>query len=69
MSHPAQTAIDTVSAGAIIGSLLNYLPPLAAAIAMLWYLVQIYESDTVQGLLHKRRIEREEKKEPPEIEL
>lgn len=54
--HAAKHAVDTVSAGAILGTFLGLLPPLAALVASIWYVVQIYESDTVQNYLHQRRI-------------
>jgi hypothetical protein len=48
---------DTISAGAILGTFLGYLPPLAAFVATLWYCVQIWESHTVQKWvrLHLRK--------------
>lgn len=59
MTHPNLTpAADILSAGAIIGSMMNLLPPLAALIAILWYAVQIFESDTVQGFFRHRRLHR-----------
>jgi hypothetical protein len=39
---------DTISAGAILGTFVGLLPPLAAFVATIWYLVQIWESHTVQ---------------------
>ncbi len=39
---------DTISAGAILGTFAGYLPPLAALVATVWYIVQIWESHTVQ---------------------
>lgn len=46
---------NLVSAGTIMGTLAGALPPLAAAVAVLWYLIQIWESQTVQKSLHRRR--------------
>ena len=46
-------AFDWISAGAIVGSLVGYLPPLAAALAIIWYCIQIYESKTFQGWLKR----------------
>jgi sterol desaturase/sphingolipid hydroxylase (fatty acid hydroxylase superfamily) len=47
---------DTISAGAILGSFMGLLPPVAALAATIWYAVQIWESHTVQKWwrLHKR---------------
>lgn len=44
------------SFGAIAGTLLGWLPIIAAAVGALWYLIQIYESATVQRWLAARRI-------------
>lgn len=50
---------DTISAGAILGTFLGLLPPLAALAATIWYIVQVWESHTVQKWWrlhrHKRR--------------
>ena len=37
---------------AVLGTLAGILPPLVAIAALLWYAVQIWESDTVQGWIH-----------------
>lgn len=39
---------DTVAGGAIIGTLMGYLPVFVAIIGGIWYLIQIWESKTVQ---------------------
>jgi hypothetical protein len=44
-----------VSAGAIVGAIVGYLPAVAALVAVVWYLVQLYESHTVQHYLRGRR--------------
>lgn len=45
-----------VSLGAIVTSFMGLVPALAALVALLWYLVQIYESKTVQVWIAKRRL-------------
>lgn len=42
-------------AGSIIGAALGYTPALAAGVALVWYLIQIIESKTVQGWIKNRR--------------
>lgn len=42
------TAGDFVAGGAIITTLLGYLPAAAAILGAVWYCVQIWESKTVQ---------------------
>lgn len=48
---------DTISAFAIVGTFIKVLPPIAALAATLWYLVQVWESHTVQKWwrLHNRK--------------
>ena len=54
LSHTA----DTISAGAILGSMLGWFPPIAALAATLWYVVQIWESHTVQKWWRWHRLKR-----------
>lgn len=39
---------DTISAGAAVGAMLGIFPPIAALAAAIWYLIQAWESHTVQ---------------------
>lgn len=64
MNDPYRVAThvaDGISAVAIIGTILGYLPAFAALAAIIWYAVQIWESKTVQKYVrlhrrHKRRV-------------
>lgn len=47
---------DTASAGAVFGAFLGIFPPLAAFGALIWYMIQIFESDTVQHWLHRHKV-------------
>lgn len=47
---------DAISAGAILASFAKLLPPIAALAGAIWYMVQIWESDTVQHWVYSRRI-------------
>lgn len=56
--HPMLTWIfSLVSTSAIIGVLAGLVPTVAAAVALIWYLIQIYESDTVKAWRAKRRVQ------------
>lgn len=46
---------NALSLSAIAGTLLGYFPAIAAVVALIWYLIQISESDTVQRYLMNRR--------------
>jgi hypothetical protein len=51
----ATASADTISAGAIVASFLGWLPPIAAIAAILWYVIQIYESRTFQKWVRLQR--------------
>lgn len=38
----ARVVIDTLSAAAIVASLMQWLPPMAAILGIVWYILQIY---------------------------
>jgi chromate transport protein ChrA len=44
-----------VAPGVLVATVAAALPPLAALVAIVWYLVQIYESKTVQRWLATRQ--------------
>jgi hypothetical protein len=57
MSTSAETtkhAIDAVSVVTVVGTLNDILPPLAALFTIVWTSLRIYESDTVQKLIHRK---------------
>jgi hypothetical protein len=60
MDHDSvnQWAGNILSAAAVGASLLGWITPLAAAAGLIWYVLQIYESATVQSHLHDRRTQR-----------
>lgn len=50
--------IDGFSVTAIVGVFVGALPTIAAVVALVWYLIQIYESKTFQNWYQKRRARR-----------
>ena len=46
---------NLVSASAIVGAIAGWLPALAAIVGLIWYLIQIFESATVQRWTAARR--------------
>lgn len=44
------------SAGAIVSTMAGWVPAIAAIVGLIWYLIQIYESATVQRWLATRRV-------------
>jgi hypothetical protein len=49
---------NIASASAIAGTLVGYFPAIAASVALVWYLIQIAESETVRRYLANRRTRR-----------
>lgn len=57
MSAPEQTvkaAGDVLSLSVVVGTLANWLPSIAAIISIIWGVIRIYETDTVQRMLRKK---------------
>ena len=57
MSAPEQTvkaAGDVLSLTVVVGTLANWLPSIAAMISIIWGVIRIYETDTVQRMLNKK---------------
>jgi len=46
---------NVFSAGAIIASVIGLIPVIAAFVGLIYYLIQIYETKTVQRWVHARR--------------
>lgn len=54
-SHPAFAVIHLLAGFTVLGTLAGALPPIAASLAIVWYLIEIWESDTARQLRRKRR--------------
>ena len=46
---------NIASVAAILGTFVGWVPAIAAGVALCWYLIQIYESQTLQRWLASRR--------------
>jgi hypothetical protein len=46
---------DTLSVATVIGTLIQMLPAIAAMFTIVWTGIRIYESDTVQAYLARRK--------------
>lgn len=53
---------DVASIGLIAGTFLGYMGPLAALAGLIWYLICIWESRTLQHWLNNRRMIKKAKK-------
>ena len=58
-------AVDAISAIAIAGTIIGYLPAITALAGLIWYGMQIY--DWVENKLEKRKQLREQNESTPEL--
>jgi hypothetical protein len=54
LSENTKHIIDFASVATVLGTLMDWLPAVAALLSIIWTLLRIYESKTVQGLLGKK---------------
>lgn len=60
MSEHIKHWLDGLSVAAALGSLVAWLPPVAALLSIVWTLIRISETATVQGWLKAWRTTRED---------
>lgn len=49
---------NTISGGTVLSAVMGYTPAIAAIVGLVWYLIQIYESATIQHWIAGRRVRR-----------
>ena len=54
VSEPAKHVVDALSILTVLGTLVEILPAVAALLSIVWSLLRIYESKTVQKWLGKK---------------
>ena len=54
VTEETKQAVDVMAASTGVMSLAAWLPPVASIFTIIWLGIRIYESDTVQKLIHKR---------------
>jgi len=51
----AKSVVDVVSVATVVGTLVQLLPAVAALLTIAWTIIRIYETETVQKMLGKRK--------------
>ena len=46
---------DVISWGALLGYIAQVLPTMATALTVIWMVIRIYETPTVQRLVHRKQ--------------
>lgn len=55
ISDNAKHAADAVSIFTVVATLAQWLPAIAALASLIWSIIRIYETQTVQNLLKKKK--------------
>lgn len=53
IDEPTKHLIDGVSVATVMGTLMSWLPAIAALFTIIWTVIRIYETKTVQGWLKR----------------
>jgi hypothetical protein len=53
IDEPTKHLIDGISVATVMGTLMSWLPSIAALFTIIWTAIRIYETKTVQGWLKK----------------
>jgi hypothetical protein len=54
-SETTKHAVDLLSVVTVLGTLVDFLPAVAAGLSIVWSIIRIWETDTVQNFLNKWR--------------
>lgn len=54
ISESTKTLLDALSLATVLATLSAWLPPLAALASLIWGVIRIFETRTVQGWLKRR---------------
>ena len=54
MDETTRAGLDALSILAVVGTLIDMLPSIAAVVTIVWTSIRIYETDTVQKLLRRK---------------
>jgi len=60
VSEGTKHALDGVSVITVIGTLADVLPAVAALFTIVWTAIRIWETETVQGWLGKKVVDKQE---------
>lgn len=53
--HPVAVTIDLLAASAVVGTVVSWLPPIAAFLSIIWFAIQIWESKSCQAFVARWR--------------
>ena len=54
MTDDIKSTIDLASGGITLGAFFDAIPEITALVALAWWILRIYETDTVQNFIQKK---------------
>jgi hypothetical protein len=55
MQEEAKAAIDVIAVTTTVSTLMGWIPAVAAALSIIWTVIRIFETKTIQNLIHKKK--------------
>jgi hypothetical protein len=55
MQEEAKVAVDALAVTTTVSTLMGWLPAVAAALSIIWTVVRIFETNTIQNLIHRKK--------------
>jgi hypothetical protein len=55
VSDTTKHVVDAASMVTVLGTLVDFLPAVAAAFTIVWTIIRIWETDTIQNFIQKRK--------------
>ena len=55
MQEEAKVAVDALAVTTTVSTLMGWLPAVAAALSIIWTVVRIFETNTIQNLIHRNK--------------
>ena len=55
MQEEAKAVVDVVAVTTTVSTLMGWLPAVAAALSIVWTVVRIFETNTIQNLIHRKK--------------
>jgi hypothetical protein len=55
MQEEAKVAVDALAVTTTVSTLMGWIPAVAAALSIIWTVIRIFETDTIQNLIHKKK--------------
>jgi hypothetical protein len=55
MQEEAKVAVDALAVTTTVSTLMGWIPAVAAALSIIWTVIRIFETDTIQNLIHRKK--------------